>query len=115
MVSISTPREMGATITRARHEKNLTQSQVATKAGVSRQLVNRLEMGTAQGIALEKLLSILHVLNCSLFVEYGEEDQHPLPRRELHPQAADQTPQPLDQTLSYHLDESLLLPPQRES
>ena len=52
-----------------RKDKGLTQGEVARMAGVSRQLVNRLEVGTATGIALDKLMAILATVGCSLWVE----------------------------------------------
>ena len=66
MARITLPRQVRLVTATARRERGLTQSEVAQLAGVSRQLVNRLETGSATGIALDKLLSILGAVGCAL-------------------------------------------------
>lgn len=68
MAQVHLPRQVGIVVTKARVARGLTQSQVAERAGVSRQLVNRLEMGSASGIALSKLLAVLDAVGCALDV-----------------------------------------------
>lgn len=46
----------------------LTQKELADQAGVSERLVRSLEMGTAYGIGLEKLVNIISPLGLSLSV-----------------------------------------------
>ena len=66
---IKIQRQVGQMVTLARRSKNLTQGDVAKAAHVSRQLVNRLEMGGATGISLSKLMAILAAVDCSLWIE----------------------------------------------
>lgn len=68
MTRISIPRQVGIVAATARRTLGLTQRQVADAAAVSLQLVNRLETGSATGIALDKLLSILSATGCALDV-----------------------------------------------
>lgn len=68
MTRIRIPRQVGIVAAAARRTKGLTQQQVADTVGVSRQLVNRLKTGSATGIALDKLLSILSATGCALDV-----------------------------------------------
>lgn len=49
----------------------LSQGEVAKRAGVSRHLVNDLESAKATGISLQKLSSILDVLGMSLAAKVG--------------------------------------------
>ena len=75
---IDIPRQLGQIITLARKERGLTQGRVAELAGVSRQLVNRLEVGAAPGIALDNLLAIAAAVGCHLWVELdGKTPQEP--------------------------------------
>jgi len=68
MTRITLPRQVGLIAASARKTRGLTQAELAQLAGVSRQLVNRLEAGTATGIALDKLLHILNAAGCTLDV-----------------------------------------------
>ena len=70
---IDIPRQLGQMIALSRKAKGFTQGQVADMAGVSRQLVNRLELGAAPGIALDNLLAIATAVGCHLWVELDEE------------------------------------------
>jgi transcriptional regulator with XRE-family HTH domain len=115
MESITTPRAMGAAIARLRHAKGLTQAQVAQQAGVSRQLVNRLEMGTAEGIMFDKLLAILAALDCTLFVGHDSEDA--VSQQETSP-VRHHVSQPvtnIELPSSYFLDDSLFAPTRKDA
>lgn len=74
MLRIDSPRSLGHAVAVARNAKGMTQAQLAASAGVSRQLVNRLEMGTASGIALEKVFAILGQVELTLQVGNVEDD-----------------------------------------
>ena len=65
---ITLPRQVGIVLFPARKSNGLTQAQIAREAGISRQLVNRLEAGSATGIALDKLMGILGSGGCALEV-----------------------------------------------
>lgn len=114
MERISTARTLGAAISRARHAKGLTQAQLSEMAGVSRQLVNRLEMGTAGGISFDKLRAILSALECDLFIDMSDvafvaHDEVPAPSgQSSHPQPT------LDLPANYYLDTTLLDNPPKE-
>lgn len=68
MSRITLPRQVGIVVATARRVRGLTQAELAQGAGVSRQLVNRLETGMASGISLNKLMSILDAAGCTLDV-----------------------------------------------
>ena len=55
--------QLGAVIRSARKDANLTQSQLAERAGVSRRWLLMLENGRAPGAELSKILTTLHALN----------------------------------------------------
>ena len=59
---IDIPRQAGQAVAQARLDCAMTQGQLAEAAGVSRQLVNRLEAGNAAGISLAHLMAILAAL-----------------------------------------------------
>lgn len=104
MTRITIPRQVGIVAAAARRAQGLTQQQVADTAGVSRQLVNRLETGSATGIALGKLLSILSATGCAL-------DVYPLNEADATSFEPSATPTPdfmsIDPLEDYPFDESL--------
>lgn len=105
MARINLPRQVGIIVAAARESHGLTQLQVAEAAGVSRQLVNRLEVGSATGISLGKLLAILDVVGCAL-------DVYPLEEVDKHDAvfgltAASANQPVFDPFKEYPLDESL--------
>lgn len=59
-------RHIGAHITARRIERKLTQQQVATKAGISRQALSEMERGT-QLPAWESIYRIAQVYRCEVF------------------------------------------------
>ena len=108
MARITLPRQVGIAVASARRARGFTQTQLAQSAGVSRQLVNRLEMGSATGIALDKLLSILDAAGCAM-------DVHPLDDEAAWQEPAisrvGQATQPImDADEVYALDETLFGP-----
>ena len=109
MARITLPRQVGLVVASARKARGLTQSQLAQIAGVSRQLVNRLETGTASGIALDKLLPILGAAGCALDVSPLEENGCGTERHLLPAAPATQpTPAAWDECPSeYSLDATL--------
>lgn len=102
MTRITIPRQVGIVAAAARRTRGLTQQQVADTAGVSRQLVNRLETGSATGIALGKLLSILSATGCVL-------DVYPLDGEDVisFEPSAYADPMSFDPLENYPFDESL--------
>ena len=58
--------EMVTAIVAHRKRRSLTQSQLATKARVSRQLIAKLETGRYPEIGVRKLLRILHAVGLDL-------------------------------------------------
>ncbi len=73
MQSIAIPRQVGYPVRSARIEAGLTQEELAARAGVSRQLLMRLEAGRAPGVQLDKLMAVLDALDLHLFVTSGGE------------------------------------------
>lgn len=61
-------RSIGLAVRKQRTALGLTQNELAEQAGVSDRLVRSLEMGTANGIGLEKLINIISPLGLSLNV-----------------------------------------------
>lgn len=108
MTRITLPRQAGRVVSSARRERGLTQSQLAQRAGVSRQLVNRLEMGTATGIAFDKLLSIVDAVGCAIDIRPLDDDgpmEEPFVARTQPPD-----PQLPDLEELYAIDETLFAP-----
>lgn len=73
MQSIAIPRQMGQVVRMAREQSGLTQEGLAESAGVSRQLIMRLETGSATGVQLDKLMHVLDALDLHLFIASGGE------------------------------------------
>lgn len=115
MEQITTPRMIGAAIAQARHASGLTQAQLAERAGVSRQLVNRLEMGTAGGIMFDKLLSVLSALGCSLFLGSNSEGEGHAQEPKPLPHVGHSPSPYADFTPAYKLDDSLFYAPEKDS
>ncbi|MDO4538171.1 MAG: helix-turn-helix domain-containing protein [Coriobacteriales bacterium] len=105
MPRINIPRQVGIVAAKSRRDRGLTQLQVAEAAGVSRQLVNRLETGSAAGIALDKLLRILGASGCAL-------DVYPLEGEDLtaFSRPVESAATPFDPLEEYPFDESLFAP-----
>lgn len=68
MQKIVTSRQIGQCVNARRKALELTQLELATRAGVSRAFVNRLEAGSATAVYPEKLLAVLNALGLSLCV-----------------------------------------------
>ena len=66
MKAIDSSRSVGRIVREARKAKNITQRQLALRAGVSERLVLALELGDATGIRLDKLLHVLSALDLTL-------------------------------------------------
>lgn len=108
MATISIPRQVGQVVCAARKARGLTQAQLALDAGISRQLVNRLEMGDATNISLGRLLDVLSSLDCTMSITWdGDEgERRPVARAE-HVASSGQT---LGHAVQWKLDESLFAP-----
>ena len=77
MTEITIPRQVGQVVRAARKARGMSQAQLALDARISRQLVNRLEMGEATNISLGRLLDVLDVLGCTMSIDWdgdGDED-----------------------------------------
>ena len=105
LTQITLPRQVGLIVAPARKAAGLTQAELARRAGVSRQLVNRLEVGTANGIAFDKLLSVLKVVDCGLDIYPLSDDPSIILKETCAPPAP--SPPVLDDWNAYKLDESL--------
>ena len=108
MARITLARQVGLVVASARKAKGLTQSQLAHASGVSRQLVNRLETGAATGIALDKLLSVLNALGCTVDISPSASFDPTIGPANTHTSHASQAP--VDLPREYTLDESLFDP-----
>ncbi len=105
---IRLPRQVGIVLSSARKSNGLTQAQLARKAGVSRQLVNRLEVGMATGIALDKLMAILDAAGCVLEVYQLDEGRNNGDGNESERcSPVTSTAPPTDELPRYKLDETL--------
>lgn len=62
---ITRPADLSRTIKTRRHELDLTQQQIAERAGVTRQLIARIENGTGDPSVLN-VLRVLHALGVTL-------------------------------------------------
>ena len=62
------PRMMSYPVRERREELGLTQDELASRAGVSRQFILRLEAGKAPGVSVDKLMRVLDQLDLALFV-----------------------------------------------
>ena len=60
--------QLGSQVYTARTTQGLTQSMLATRAGVSERLIRYLEKGQAQSVQLNKLLAILSALGLDLSI-----------------------------------------------
>lgn len=59
-----TPEQIGAAISQARREKNLTQSQLADLAGTTQKQISLIEAGS-QGVRIDKICNVLAALRFS--------------------------------------------------
>lgn len=107
MARITLPRQVGLIVASTRRERGLTQSQLAKDAKVSRQLINRLEVGTATGIALDKLLAILGAAGCVLDVSPLEDAGRVHNEWQNPPQEAPAARVDLGDWCGYPFDETL--------
>lgn len=76
---ISTPTDLGAAVREARTEAQLTQAELATRAGVSREWLIGLERGARPRAELTKILGVLSALDQPLML--GRDDS-PVPSSE---------------------------------
>lgn len=65
---------LGENIRRIRTAKNMTQSALAEKSGVSVQMINQIEWGT-KGLSVPTLIRIAQALQCSTDEILSEEGQ----------------------------------------
>lgn len=83
---ISTPRQAGIYVRRAREARGLTRAQLAAASDVSVRSLASLEIGDATGIRLDKLLAVYDALDLSL-VTQGKDishDEHRAAHRHTH-------------------------------
>ncbi len=76
MQTIENTRQAGMALGMARKARGLTQAQLAERAGISRQLVNRLEMGDAAGISLKRLLAVLSAAGVTMTFDWDGSPTH---------------------------------------
>lgn len=75
--TITLPRQLGMAVRNQRKRLDLTQAQLAERARVSRRLITNLELGDADGIALNNILRILGALDMDLSVNWQERPEAP--------------------------------------
>lgn len=75
MVELVSSCQIGGLVRKVRKEKGLTQDDLANLAGVSKRLVVSLEAGTASGIGLDRLLSIMDALGVKLCADITDDAQ----------------------------------------
>jgi len=63
---IRTVDELGVQIREERRKKNLTQAELAARAGVSRRLIYQLENGSRDSFPLGKVLQVIRRLNLEI-------------------------------------------------
>lgn len=80
--TIALPRQLGVAVRDQRKRLNLTQAQLAERSRVSRRLITNLELGDADGIALNNVLRILDTLNMNLSVSWQETSGSPKPQNQ---------------------------------
>jgi HTH-type transcriptional regulator/antitoxin HipB len=67
-----TLRELGEAVAARRKSRHLTQAELARRAGLTRELVVRLEKGQVTEFGSRKLLAVLAALNLEMtFIEVG--------------------------------------------
>lgn len=71
---ITTPRQAGIYVRRAREAQGITRATLAKKAGVSERLLASLELGDATGIRLDKLLAVFGALGLALVAQGNIDD-----------------------------------------
>lgn len=67
-IELKTPRQIGAYVKAERTRRGISRARLAELAGVSAKTVFSLEAGQAEGINLDKLMSILGALDLKLMV-----------------------------------------------
>lgn len=112
MPAILVHRQVGQVVSRARKAQGLTQEQLARKAHVSRQLVNRLEMGDAANISPSRLMEVLAALGCMLRIDLEGDTESSQPSNPPERDATSPTPVEMP---SYDLDAMLFEPKPREA
>jgi HTH-type transcriptional regulator / antitoxin HipB len=69
---MKTLQEIGEAVATRRKERHLTQAELARRAGLTRELITRLERGQVTEFGSRKLLSVLAVLDLEMsFTEVG--------------------------------------------
>jgi HTH-type transcriptional regulator / antitoxin HipB len=69
---MKTLQEIGEAVATRRKERHLTQAELARRAGLTRELITRLERGQVTEFGSRKLLSVLAVLDLEMsFIEVG--------------------------------------------
>ena len=67
--NVRTPRLLGAAVRALRHERELTQEQLAAASGISRRWIIDLEAGKGDNASLGLTLALLEVLGASITLE----------------------------------------------
>ena len=112
MSEILVPRQVGQAVSESRRARGFTQEQLARKAHVSRQLINRLEMGNAANISLSRLMEVLAALGCTLRIDWEGVAE---PLRAADSQRHGVASPAIAEPPSFDLDETLFAPRSRET
>lgn len=77
-IPLSTPAQVGATVRGARTRAGITQTELASRAGVSRRWLIALEAGNGQRAELGKVLDTLDAVGLALSATDGASRPNPL-------------------------------------
>ena len=106
--------QLGSQVYTARTAQGLTQSMLATRAGVSERLIRYLEKGQAQSVQLNKLLAILSALGLDLSIctqreagQYVSGESEQLASDKLEQRALDKSEQCASNEIKQHTSAEL--------
>ena len=106
--------QLGSQVYTARTAQGLTQSMLATRAGVSERLIRYLEKGQAQSVQLNKLLAILSALGLDLSIcpqseagQYVSGESEQLASDKLEQRASDKLEQRASNEMKQHTSAEL--------
>lgn len=73
-IAIRSSSDLGTQVREERRKKNLSQADLAARAGVSRRFIYQLENGTRESFPLGKVLQVIRRLNLELKVSKRKQD-----------------------------------------
>lgn len=70
---LPTPRSVSRSLSKARKDAGLTQSEVAKLVGTTQQDISRIECG-AGGLTVSTMMKLVQACRCELFISFGPDD-----------------------------------------